>query len=113
MSLARMPILLTGTPGSNRQERGRGDVASRCRIQLFGGLRVLQGEQEITHFRTQKTASLLAYLAYFLPRSHPREVLIELFWPDGGVETSRHSLSVALSSLRQQLEPPGIPDGAV
>lgn len=86
---------------------------TRYRIQLLGGLRVRQGEQEITHFRTQKTASLLAYLAYFLPRSHPREVLIELLWPEGSVDTGRHNLSVALSSLRQQLEPPGIPDGAV
>ena len=29
------------------------------------------------------------------------------------VDAGRHNLSVALSSLRQQLEPPGIPDGAV
>ncbi|HEU4752071.1 MAG TPA: AAA-like domain-containing protein, partial [Armatimonadota bacterium] len=84
-----------------------------CRIQFFGGLRVLRGEQEITRFRTHKTAALLAYLAYFLPRSHPREVLIELLWPEVSLDAGRHNLSVALSSLRQQLEPHGVPDGAV
>ena len=88
-------------------------MGAQCRIQLLGELRVRQGDQEITHFRTQKTAALLAYLAYFLSRSHPREVLIELLWPEGNVDTGRHNLSVALSSLRQQLEPPGVPDGSV
>ncbi len=83
------------------------------RITLFGGLRAQHGERVITRFRTQKTASLLAYLAYFLPRSHPREVLIDMLWTEGSVDTGRHNLSVALSALRQQLEPPGIPDGAV
>src|SRR5436305_2155748 len=66
-----------------------------------------------TTFRTQKTGSLLAYLAYFRDRTHPREVLVELLWPEDEPETGRHKLSVALSSLRQQLEPPGVPDEAV
>src|SRR5205814_1307295 len=58
-------------------------------------------------------AELLAYLAYYRHRRHPREVLIELLWPEGDIDAGRHSLSTAFSSLRQQLEPPGIPDGAV
>jgi len=33
---------------------------ARCRIELLGGLRVHQGEREITRFRTQKAAALLA-----------------------------------------------------
>jgi DNA-binding SARP family transcriptional activator len=88
-------------------------VDARCRIHLLGGLRVCQGEREITRFRTQKTAALLAYLAYFLGRRHPRDVLIELFWPEGNLDAGRHNLSVAVSWLRQQLEPPGVADGAV
>lgn len=88
-------------------------MGTRCRIQLLGGLRVYQGQREITQFRTQKTAALLAYLAYHLPRGHPRDVLIGLLWPEGSAESSRHNLSVALSSLRRDLEPPGVPDGAV
>jgi len=83
------------------------------RIQLFGTLRARQGGRTITRFRTQKTGALLAYLAYHRQRSHPREVLIELFWPDSETESGRHSLSLALSSLRHQLEPPGVPDGSV
>ncbi len=82
-------------------------------IELFGGLTARQGPREITRFRTQKTASLLAYLAYHLDRSHPRERLIDLFWPDDDPEAARHSLRTALSSLRHQLELPGVAAGSV
>src|SRR5687768_18294343 len=86
---------------------------ARCRIELLGGLRVRQNERIITRFRSQRTALLIAYLAYHRHRSHPREVLIELLWPDSEPEAARHSLSQALSSLRHQLEPPGVPGGTV
>jgi DNA-binding SARP family transcriptional activator len=82
-------------------------------IQLFGGLRARQGERLITRFRTQQTGALLAYLAYHRHQSPTREALIERFWPDTEPETGRHNLSNALSSLRHQLEPPGVPGGAV
>ncbi len=78
-------------------------------IQLFGTLRARQEDRIITRFRTQKTGALLAYLAYFRGRSHTRETLIELFWPDTELDSGRHSLSLALSSLRSLLEPPGVP----
>ncbi len=82
-------------------------------IQLFGGLRVRQSERVITRFRTQKTGGLLAYLAYHRQHSHARDVLGEIFWPDTTPEVGRHNLSHALSSLRSQLEPPGVPAGTV
>jgi predicted ATPase len=88
-------------------------VDVRCRIELLGGLRVVQGERVVTRFQTQKTASLLAYLAYHLRQNHPREVLIEMLWPETEPGVGRHRLSMALSSLRHQLEPPGAPGGTV
>jgi predicted ATPase/DNA-binding SARP family transcriptional activator len=86
---------------------------TRCRIELFGGLRVRQGDRTLTRFRTQKTASLLAYLAFHHDRKHPREVLAELIWPEHTPRSGRDSLNTALSSLRRQLEPPGVPAGTV
>jgi len=83
------------------------------RIDLLGGLRAAQGGRVITRFRTQKTGALLAYLAYYLNRAHPREELTELFWPEDDPAAARNSLRVALNSLRHQLEPPGVPSGAV
>jgi predicted ATPase/DNA-binding SARP family transcriptional activator/class 3 adenylate cyclase len=87
------------------------------RIDLFGGLRVHielgENSREITRFRTQKTGGLLAYLAYYLHRNHPREVLIDKLWPDALPNARQNSLRVALTSLRHQLEPPGVPPGSV
>lgn len=83
------------------------------KITLFGGLRAQRGDQVITRFKTQKIASLFAYLAFYTQRTHSREILIELLWPESDVATLRNSLSVALSSLRNQFEPPGVPQGAV
>src|SRR5207248_9571569 len=57
--------------------------------------------------------AILAFLAYHPHRSHPREVLIEMLWPEAEADSARHSLSLALSSLRHQLEPPGVPAGSV
>src|SRR5262249_22301532 len=76
-------------------------------------LRVRQAERVITRFRTQKTGALLAYLAYHRQHSQAREVLGEMFWPDATPEVGRHNLSHALSSLRSQLEPPGVPAASV
>src|SRR5579871_4409496 len=85
-------------------------------IQLLGGLTVSSDLRQVTRFRTQKAASLLAFLAFRaapgIP-SQPREMLIDLFWPDAKPEVGRHNLSNALSFLRHALEPPGVPPGTV
>ncbi|HLK60608.1 MAG TPA: tetratricopeptide repeat protein [Chthonomonadaceae bacterium] len=84
-----------------------------CRIELLGGLRVRQGERLISRFRTHKVGALLAFLAYHPEPAHHRETLMTLLWPDVPPEAARNSLSNALSSLRHQLEPPGVPMGMV
>jgi predicted ATPase/DNA-binding SARP family transcriptional activator len=86
---------------------------TRLRIGMFGGLSVQQNDRLITQFRTYKTGALLAFLACHRARPHTREELIALLWPESDLEQGRPSLSVALSSLRHQLEPPGVPAGAL
>lgn len=74
------------------------------RIELFGGPRLVgKSRESFSHFPTQKAAAILAYLAVTLPRSHSREVIAELFWPDKDPALARNSLSVTLSSLRKLL----------
>ena len=73
----------------------------------------MRGELVVSRFRTQGTAALLAYLAYHRDRAHSRETLIELIWPRRERASGRNSLSHALSSLRRQLEPPGVARGSV
>src|SRR6476661_5599274 len=82
-------------------------------IALLGRLQATQGARTITRFRSQRTAAVLAYLAYHLHRPHPREVLIELLWPEAVPSRGRNNLSRELTSLRRQLEPPGVPAGSV
>src|SRR6476661_10661869 len=84
-----------------------------CRIELFGWLRVRQGERTISRFATRQTGCLLAYLALHRRRSHPRDVLTELLWPADEISGDRHKLRKALTSLRHQLEPPGVAPGTV
>jgi predicted ATPase/DNA-binding SARP family transcriptional activator len=83
------------------------------RIEMLGGLRAVQGDCVLTRFRSQKTGALLAYLAYYPHRSHPRDLLIDLLWPEDPLDSARMKLRTALASLRRQLEPPGIPASAV
>jgi predicted ATPase/DNA-binding SARP family transcriptional activator/Tfp pilus assembly protein PilF len=83
------------------------------RIQILGQVRAERADRVVERFRTRKTGALLAYLALNLPRTHTREALIEMLWPEGTLRAGRKSLGVALSSLRRDLEPPGTPPGSV
>ncbi|HZT41780.1 MAG TPA: tetratricopeptide repeat protein [Chthonomonadaceae bacterium] len=83
------------------------------RIEMFGGLSVHRPGRTIARFKTRKTAILLAYLAFYPDRTHPREELVENLWPDSEPDAGRTNLRVALNSLRRQLEPPGTEAGSV
>jgi predicted ATPase/DNA-binding SARP family transcriptional activator len=76
------------------------------RLTLFGPFRAEHNGRS-AEFRTRKTAGLLAYLAYYSGRSVSKEVLVETFWPDADAESGRHSLRMAVSSLRSALAEPG------
>jgi predicted ATPase/DNA-binding SARP family transcriptional activator/Tfp pilus assembly protein PilF len=88
-------------------------LEARIRIECLGHLCIRQGNRSITRFRTYKTGVLLAYLAVHGERAHPREELIEMLWPECDPLLGRNSLSQSLSSLRHQLEPPGVVAGEV
>jgi predicted ATPase/DNA-binding SARP family transcriptional activator len=81
-------------------------------IQLLGGLAVHGPQRQVTRFRTQKAASLLAYLA-FHSASQSRATLIDMLWPDAPPDIGRRNLSNALFFIRHVLEPPGVPPGTV
>jgi len=82
-------------------------------IEMLGWLRTIHSDRVVTRFPTRQTGALLAYLAYHRHRSHPRAELIELLWPECEPRAGRLRLRVALTSLRHQLEPPGVAPGTV
>lgn len=54
-----------------------------ARIELLGGVRILFPDgRRVDQFRRRKTALLLAYLALYQQRTHFREALTEMFWPE-------------------------------
>ena len=79
---------------------------------MLGGFRVHIGDRVLTRFTTQKAAALLS-LSRLPSVPQPRDLLVEVLWPGGLPEAGRGSLSQALSTLRRQLEPPGVPAGAI
>src|SRR5690349_5894840 len=83
-------------------------MSEMWQITLFGGLRVQRGEQTLMRFKFQKAGALLAYLSYYEERSHPREVLMELLWPDSNLEAGRNRLNVTLSRLRKDADTPKV-----
>src|SRR5712692_8511559 len=83
-------------------------METRWRIELLSGLRAVRAGRAISHFQTQKIGLLLAYLAYYPHRSHQREALMEMLWPECDSHAGRNNLSVSLSWLRRQLEPPPV-----
>ncbi|HVL15153.1 MAG TPA: bacterial transcriptional activator domain-containing protein, partial [Gemmata sp.] len=93
-----------------------GFMSEPWRVTLLGGgprAERASDRAEITRFYTQKYAALMAYLSFYRDRQHAREVLVAMLWPYSPRRQGLNSLSVALSSLRHQLEPPGTPAGGV
>lgn len=84
-----------------------------CRIEMLGGLKVHVAGRTIDRFQTRKTGALLAYLALYSNRTHSREVLAEILWPDGDPTAARNRLNQAVSSLRRQVHPPGVQPDSV
>jgi len=67
----------------------------------LGGVRARRGTDLVDHFRSQKFAFLLAYLAIHPHRQHTREELCDLLWPESDLEAARTNLRTALANLRK------------
>jgi predicted ATPase/DNA-binding SARP family transcriptional activator len=79
----------------------------RWRIELLGQLRWCQGDPAPSGggipLQRQKATALLAFLACHPQHPHPREVLIELLWPEADPEDGRRRLRSQLHILRELL----------
>jgi DNA-binding SARP family transcriptional activator len=77
---------------------------SSLKISTLGGLSIRLAGEPVTGLASRKVEALLVYLAC-TGRTHPREVLAELFWEERAQTQAMANLRVALSSLRKHLEP--------
>ena len=72
-------------------------------LTFFGTFAVKLADQPVTGFESDKVRALLAYLVAESERSHRREHLAGLFWPEKSDRAARNNLRNALSQLRQAI----------
>ena len=70
-------------------------------VQLLGTFRVAINGQPIESWPSGRGRAVFKYLLAHHDRAIPRELLMEMFWPDATAESARNSLNVALYGLRQ------------
>ncbi len=70
---------------------------------LLGPIQVLVDGQRAATFNYNKARALLAYLAMESDRTHRRDALVGLLWPDLPNDAARTNLRQALADLRQAI----------
>ena len=103
----------SGDPGVGEKARELAEAISReaarpLRISMLGPFEVMRGEERIAEgeWKSKKALAVLKHMAANREkRLVPREVLMELLWPDSDPERSSKNLNMALTSLRKTLEP--------
>jgi DNA-binding SARP family transcriptional activator len=88
----------------------------RWRVRLLGAVDAISMDgaaPTLSHWPTRAVAALLARLALWPDRVHPREELVELLWPGVDLSVGRNRLRQALSTLKALLETRGTGGGAV
>src|SRR5205085_987785 len=82
------------------------------KVRLFDGPSLEDASgHAIRRFRSKRAGALLAYLALRLGKPVAREELCEALWPEEGVAAVANRFRFTLSTLRHQVEPPGVPYG--
>ncbi|MBQ3106045.1 MAG: SARP family transcriptional regulator, partial [Eggerthellaceae bacterium] len=83
-------------------------VAPQLRVNLFGGLEVYLGEEEVDPLllRRQKVKNLLAVLVLNKGREMSRDKLISILWPNANPDVAVRNLYAVWSQLRRALTTP-------
>jgi LuxR family maltose regulon positive regulatory protein len=77
-------------------------------IKMLGPFEVVRGEQGVAAegWKSKKACTVLKYLAANRHKGFiPRDVLMELLWPESGIESAQKNLNAALTAVRKTLEP--------
>jgi DNA-binding SARP family transcriptional activator len=73
-------------------------------IRLFGQLQVQQDDQVLDGWNSRKGQELLAYLLLHRERTHTRQALADLLWPESSTEQSMKYLRHTLWRLQTVLD---------
>jgi DNA-binding SARP family transcriptional activator len=80
------------------------DSAPALTIYLLGPLRVILDDRPIESWPSGRGRAIFKYLLTHRDQPTPRDVLMDLFWPDAAPEAARNNLNVAIHGLRQALK---------
>ena len=72
-------------------------------IYFLSPFRVLLDEQPVAGWPNCKGKSIFKYLVTHRQHPIPKEVLMEIFWPEGDPDAARNNLNVAIYGLRKSL----------
>ncbi len=75
----------------------------KLRVYCLGLMQVYQDEKPVEDWTSSKSKAIFKYLVTHRERPIPKEVLMELFWPDTHPDAARNNLNVAVYGLRQAL----------
>jgi DNA-binding SARP family transcriptional activator len=81
---------------------GRSEI-THLSLTILGSFQVTLDETPVNGFESNKVRALLAYLAVGGDKSHRRETLAELFWPERSEGVARKNLNQALANLRKTI----------
>ena len=88
---------------NNRNHRsGPATTVMSVTVHMLGPFRITIGDLTVK-LTASRGLSLLKYLLLHHKQNIPREVLMDIFWPDAEPETARNNLNVAIHSLRKAL----------
>lgn len=72
-------------------------------VYCLGAFQVYLDDQPIGEWVSGKGQLIFKYLVTHRERPVPKEVLMDLFWPEANAEAARNNLNVAISGLRRAL----------
>jgi DNA-binding SARP family transcriptional activator/tetratricopeptide (TPR) repeat protein len=76
-------------------------------VYMLGQFRVILNDQSIEEWPGSRGRSLFSYLLTHRERPIPRDMLMDVFWPDASPATARNNLNVTIHRLRQTLRAAG------
>jgi SARP family transcriptional regulator, regulator of embCAB operon len=106
---AHLEQALPASPGLDTEAMAAAVFASQAparavlSARLLGGCWVTIDHRPVPLGNSRRTRALLAFLVDRGPRPVPRDLLMEVFWPESSPEAARNSLHVAMHGLRKAL----------
>jgi DNA-binding SARP family transcriptional activator len=99
------PLLFSEPSPESSQEKPEAHIVapSYLTVRLFGQFSVSVNGQPVVDWSHGKGRAILKYLVTHRGAAIPREVLMEVFWPDASPESARNNLNVAIHNLRSAL----------